>query len=83
MKTDVSETRAPTIWYPLLAKAKSSDYIVLFTASTEGVVLYGSEVYKVGHFSADWISCWDTSLWQILPEGTTITLTQDFSDEQK
>jgi len=69
--------------FPLLARstapAESEQFCVLFTSEKKGTVIHRgvSAIYsRMGYFCEGWISCFDTSYWEVLPPGSTITLTQ-------
>ena len=59
--------------FPLLARLKATETIVLFKSEREGFVWgEASKGRRLGAFSETWTPCHDTDTWQILPEGTII-----------
>ncbi len=66
--------------FPLLARSKFHERTVLFTDETAGVVVSApSEIIieQLGYWSNRWIDLADSSRWEILPVGSTVTLTQE------
>ena len=67
--------------FPLLAQSKKHGYIILFNKETSGTcVLYqpNNEDIKLGtQCHNDLSSCWNNSIWEILPMGTKVELIQD------
>ncbi len=62
--------------YPLLAKDRETDLVVLFTDSKTGTVVNVDYSYNLGHYENDWEDI-DDGGWEIFPPGTKVTLTQE------
>ncbi len=77
-KLDQKEN-APKITFPVLAKAKSDETVVLFTSPTCGTVLVPGkkDSESIGEFSKIWCQVSEGITWQILPPGSTVTLEQE------
>lgn len=64
--------------YPVLVRAKGNKHVVLMTSKHDGVVLVQGNYYKpVGHHSNSWVDADDSDVWEILPDGYSLTLTQN------
>lgn len=55
--------------FPIVAKSRNSNLVVLFSSEKEGTVLISSQEYRVGRFSNSWTNCFDPN-WEILFEIT-------------
>lgn len=62
--------------YPVLVRAKDAGHVVIMTSNNCGVVLIGSGYYPIGYNSDAWVPPND-SAWEILPDGYSLTLTQN------
>lgn len=56
--------------FPIVARARNSTLIVLFSSYTTGTVLIENSTYKVGQVRNTWTNCFDATSWQILFEVT-------------
>lgn len=66
------------IKYPVLAKFKSSGFVVLFTDKYTGVVLQkGNSKKNVGDFRDYWVNVTDENFWEILPNNYQLILQND------
>ena len=64
--------------FPIWAQYKDSLLVVNFTSKNRGTIWSKGDAIDcrlVGHYSEDWVSCFDKTCWEILPKGTVITLT--------
>lgn len=78
VKTSFPETKE--LKFPLLARSKVNQTIVLFTDIGTGTVVASNENWSdenLGKYSNTWIDCNNANNWEILPAGSTITLTQE------
>ena len=70
--------------YPCFRKNIRSGLVVWLTSSLKGVVLVESATgdKKVGFHTDDWLNTEDPAVWETLPHGWSITLTQvtEFDD---
>jgi hypothetical protein len=41
------------------------------------VAAYSNSYWKIGELDGGWISCFDTDVWERLPEGSSFTFTQE------
>jgi hypothetical protein len=76
MKSELinSKAKAKEINFPVLAKKRQEEYVILFYEEGSGVVVVGGAVYNVGDHDTDWISVLDDSIWEILPPGAKVVL---------
>ncbi len=82
MKTELitPTDKQAEIKYPVLARHRSYGFVVMFTAEKQGMVVcdgmneMGRPVGAYEH--NNWVSITD-SIWQILPAGTQLILTQE------
>ena len=78
-KVELSATT--DITYPALFKSKDTGDVVLFTGLHTGTLLALGENSSGrctrGYQSANWTECTDDQIWERLPIGTTVTLTQE------
>ena len=58
--------------YPFLVRARDNRQFVIATGRTSGFSLGGCTAFT---YSEKWIEFDDTRVWEIIPVGTTITLT--------
>jgi len=78
IKTTLKKTtKAKYPIFPLLANSKHYESVVLFINKNTGTVVFNSKSYKIGHYSDDWVDVTDTKTWEILPAGTSVTLTAE------
>lgn len=62
--------------YPFLAKNKKDGFLVIATGDGEGFALGGSCAFDCSPKAVtDWVVWENEDKWEILPAGTTITLT--------
>ena len=62
--------------YPFLAKSKTCDNLMIATGDNTGFALAGEWAFDCGHEAvSNWADWDDKAEWEILPAGTTITLT--------
>jgi hypothetical protein len=73
----VKEERKPQPSFPLLAESRHNSVVVMFMAEREGVIVRGFHAEPIGYHKDSWRSCFDASVWPILPPGTLITLEQE------
>lgn len=73
-KLDAKKSNTSTK-FPLLAKHIDSDLVVLFTSTCIGVVMIPNRNYTYGYYMNGWNSAFDSNIWTILPEGSSVTLT--------
>lgn len=74
------EQEATKIKYPILAKSKDHEFIVMFTSSNHGMLVYMPEdcdLHYLGKISTTWVDITDNYTWRILPEGFEIKLVQE------
>ncbi len=73
MKSELVENNKARLAFPLLAKNKGRDLVVLFTNKTSGTVVHGE---GIGRYSENWNDV--TSYhWEILPSGSRIIIVQE------
>ena len=64
--------------FPALFQRLNTDMVVLFLSMDSGVVVYeGRDVYFTGDYGTRFIPCNDQKVWQRLPSGSQVILTQE------
>lgn len=81
MKTELippTPTEPTATKFPVLARNKANGFVVLFTDDHIGMVLEdgGGEHYSVGHYGSGWTRFNSSAVWEILPAGTKLVITQ-------
>jgi hypothetical protein len=75
IKFTVIKATEPEITFPILARLKSTNIIVLFTYHTIGMVISShSVVNPVGQHRNDWESVLNKTVWEILLTGEQVIL---------
>lgn len=76
MKSELIEIKSQEPTFPALYREVDSSLVVLFESIEYGMVVVANEDYPVAT-PVDWSSCDDDDLWQRLPPGSQVILTQD------
>jgi hypothetical protein len=67
--------------YPLMARSKVTDIVVLFHGSKSGVIIYNNnsnrETAKIGRYSQLFVPVTNSNIWTILNKGEQVILTQE------
>lgn len=77
MKSELKQIKAPNMLkLPAFYKDKVSTLVVLFNETKYGMVVVPNPFYNVGSTNY-WSSCDDEDVWQRLPSGSQVILTQE------
>ena len=60
--------------FPILARHKQYKFVLFFVSENTGIVVVGGHPQIIGNYRKSWTSVFNTTIWEILPVGTTITL---------
>lgn len=68
----------PAVTYPVLAQSYATRQVILFTSIHRGVVLVPAKSgsFSVGEHVTTLVDVTDKTVWEILPEGTTVEIVQ-------
>lgn len=83
----IATPRAENLKFPLLARSKVDETVVLFTGMNAGFVVSppknnpATAFHEIGYDGGEergiyWIDCAKSSNWEILPSGSSVTLFQ-------
>lgn len=77
MKSELKEEKPKDLLkLPAFYKDRASSLVVLFNETKYGMVVVPNPRYILGHTNY-WSSCDDEDIWQRLPSGSQVILTQD------
>lgn len=76
MKSELKETKLREYTFPALYTSLYSSLVVLFESIKDGMVVVADQYYPIGTL-VDWSSAPNGDLWQRLPLGSQVILTQD------
>jgi hypothetical protein len=89
MKTKITVPKEPCPVFPALYRNINAGFIVLFTDTCSGTVIVPGgrfEIrFEIGHCESEsmedddsgWCACTNSAMWDRLPSGTEIVLTQE------
>jgi hypothetical protein len=73
----IAETPKTNV-FPGMYRSKASGMVVLFIQDGAGTVIFPNQSgYSVGVYRAIWSSVSDPNVWEYLPKGSKVTITQE------